>query len=72
MQIELNSKECLLISNLLERERRAIESGIKKQKKDIVTFQYPIIRTSEEEARKIVREIAPLFSVFYRASHYGK
>lgn len=72
MQIELSTKECLLISSLLEQEMRSIESGIKKQKKDIVTFQYPIIKTSEKEARRIVREIAPLFSVFYRASHYGK
>lgn len=72
MQIELSARECLLISSLLDQERRAIESGIKKQKKDIVTFQYPIIKTSENEARKIIRQVAPLFSVFYRASHYGK
>lgn len=72
MQIELNARECLLISSLLDQERRAIESGIKKQKKDIVIFQYPIIKTSENEARKIIRQVAPLFSVFYRASHYGK
>ena len=72
MQIELSASECLLISSLLDQEIRAIESGIKKQKKDIVTFQYPIIKTSEAEARKIAGKAAPLFSVFYSASRYGK
>lgn len=72
MQIELSSKECLLISTLLEQEKKAIERGIKEQKKDIVTLKFPIIKTSETEARKIIREISPLFSVFYRAAYYGK
>lgn len=72
MKIELSVKECLIISQLLEQELNAIKNGIKNSKSEIVTLKYPVIKMDEEYARKEARKIAPLFSVFYSASRYGK
>lgn len=72
MKIELSVKECLIISQLLERQLDAITNGIKNSKSEIITLKYPVIKMDEKEARKEASKIAPLFSVIYRASHYGK
>lgn len=72
MNIELSGKECLIIYQLLEREFNAIQNGIKNSKNEIITLKYPVIKIDEEEARKELRKIAPLFSVFYSAARYGK
>lgn len=72
MKIELSENECLIIYQLLEREFDAIQKGMKSIKNEIITLKYPVIKIDEEEARKQIRKIAPLFSVFYSAVRYGK
>lgn len=72
MKIELSGQECLIISQLLERELNSITNGIKNSKTEIVTLKYPEQKMDIEFARKEARKIAPLFSVFYSAARYGK
>lgn len=72
MNIELSGQECLIISQLLERELDAIQKGMKNSKNEIITLKYPVQKIDEEQARREARKITPLFSVFYSAVRYGK
>lgn len=72
MKIELSVQECLIISQLLERELDAIKNCVKNSKSQIITLKYPVQKIDEEQARREASKIAPLFSVFYSAVRYGK